>query len=78
MSTGNIQDTSVDFEEKFRGYLFGTACADALGRPVEHLTLEQIQKKYGAKGILEVEPSASWTEALKEKEKFEEMVRPLL
>jgi len=52
----------VDFEKKLRGYLFGTACADALGRPVEHLTLEQIQKKYGVKGILEVEPSASWTD----------------
>ena len=41
-----MQDT-LDLEKKLRGYLFGTACADALGRPVEHLTLKQIKEKYG-------------------------------
>ena len=61
MSTGNMQDTP-DIEKKLRGYLFGTACADALGRPVEHLTLEQIKKEYGESGILELPPDAPWTD----------------
>jgi ADP-ribosylglycohydrolase len=61
MSTQNFQDMP-DIEKKLRGYLFGTACADALGRPVEHLTLEQIKKKYGEKGILELPPNSPWTD----------------
>jgi ADP-ribosylglycohydrolase len=51
-----------DLEKKLRGYLFGAACADALGRPVEHLRLEQIKKDYGEKGILEVPPDSPWTD----------------
>ncbi len=51
-----------DSEQRLRGYLFGTACGDALGRPVEHLTLEQIKEKYGEKGILEVPPDSLWTD----------------
>ena len=51
-----------DIEKKLRSYLFGTACGDALGRPVEHLTLEQIKEKYGEKGILEVPPDSPWTD----------------
>lgn len=61
MNIENIQDTQ-DIKEKLRGYLYGTACADALGRPVEHLTLEKIKEKYGEKGILEVPPDSSWTD----------------
>ncbi|AKB53599.1 ADP-ribosylglycohydrolase [Methanosarcina sp. A14] len=61
MNSGNTQDTS-DIEKKLRGYLYGTACADALGRPVEHLTLEQIKQKYGDKGILELSPESPWTD----------------
>ena len=61
MSTENIPDMA-DIEKKLRGYLFGTACADALGRPVEHLTLEQIKEKYGEKGILELPPDSPWTD----------------
>lgn len=61
MSTGNMQATPY-LESRLRGYLFGTACADALGRPVEHLTLEQIKEKYGEKGILELSPNAFWTD----------------
>jgi ADP-ribosylglycohydrolase len=61
MSTGNMQDIQY-LETKLRGYLFGTACADALGRPVEHLTLELIKEKYGEKGILEVPPDSPWTD----------------
>ena len=56
-----MQDTP-DIEKKLRGYLFGTACGDALGRPVEHLTLEQIKEKYGEKGILELPPDSPWTD----------------
>ncbi len=51
-----------DLESQLRGYLFGTACADALGRPVEHLTLELIKEKYGEQGILEVPPDSPWTD----------------
>lgn len=51
-----------DIEKKLRGYLYGTACADALGRPVEHLTLEQIKMKYGGNGILELPPNSPWTD----------------
>lgn len=61
MKTENIQDSPY-LEKKLRGYLFGTACADALGRPVEHLTLEQIKTKYGEKGILELPPNSPWTD----------------
>ncbi len=61
MITRNMQDTK-DIEKKLRGYLFGTACADALGRSVEHLTLEQIKEKYGEKGILEYPLDSPWTD----------------
>lgn len=61
MSTSNLPDM-LNIEKKLRGYLFGTACADALGRPVEHLTLEQIKQKYGDKGILELPPNSPWTD----------------
>ncbi len=53
---------TIYIEKKLRGYLFGTACADALGRPVEHLTLEQIKEKYGEDGILELSPESPWTD----------------
>ena len=61
MSIKNIPDMA-DIGKKLRGYLFGTACADALGRPVEHLTLEKIKEKYGEKGILELPPDSPWTD----------------
>ena len=51
-----------DLDKKLRGYLFGSACGDALGRPVEHLTLEQIKAKYGEKGLLELLPDSPWTD----------------
>ncbi|MGB9940768.1 ADP-ribosylglycohydrolase family protein [Methanosarcina sp.] len=61
MSTENLPDMP-DIEKKLRGYLYGTACADALGRPVEHLTLEKIKEKYGEQGILELPPDSPWTD----------------
>ena len=51
-----------DNEQRLREDLFGTACGDALERPVEHLTLEQIKEKYGEKGILEIPPDSLWTD----------------
>jgi ADP-ribosylglycohydrolase len=58
----DMHSKTDDIEKKLRGYLFGTACGDALGRPVEHLTLEQIKEKYGEKGILEVPLDSLWTD----------------
>ena len=57
-----MDSRTIDIEKKLRGYLFGSACADALGRPVEHLTLEKIKKKYGEDGILELPPESPWTD----------------
>ncbi|RXA19582.1 ADP-ribosylglycohydrolase family protein [Methanosarcina sp. MSH10X1] len=61
MRTESLPDIP-DIGKKLLGYLYGTACADALGRPVEHLTLEQIKDKYGEKGILELPPNSPWTD----------------
>ncbi|HEY3361723.1 MAG TPA: ADP-ribosylglycohydrolase family protein [Methanosarcina sp.] len=61
MYTKNLPNAQ-DIEKKLRSYLYGTACGDALGRPVEHLTLEQIKRKYGEKGILELPPNSPWTD----------------
>ena len=52
----------VDLEKKLRGYLFGSACGDALGRPVELLSLEQIKGEYVEKGILELPSDSPWTD----------------
>ncbi len=38
------------YRKKLRGYLFGSACGDALGLPVEHLTLDEI-KETGKRGF---------------------------
>ena len=40
-----------DREEMFRGCLLGGACGDALGAPVEFLTLDEIVRNYGTGGI---------------------------
>jgi ADP-ribosylglycohydrolase len=61
MRKENLSGTEY-IEKKLRGYLFGTACGDALGRSVEHLTLEQIKEKYGDKGISDVPPDSPWTD----------------
>lgn len=39
----------------FKGCLLGGAVGDALGSPVEFLNYEQIQQKYGEKGIIDLE-----------------------
>jgi len=38
-------------EKRYKGCLFGLAVGDALGAPVEFLTLPQIKRKYGGGGI---------------------------
>jgi len=55
MSTNNLQN-APNIKKKLRGYLYGTACADALGRPVEHLTLEQIKGNMEKKESLNSRP----------------------
>lgn len=57
-----MDSRTIYIEKKLRGYLFGTACGDALGRPVEHLPLEQIEEKYGKNGILKLPPESPWTD----------------
>lgn len=38
----------------FRGCLLGGAIGDALGWPVEFLTIDEIKKRYGEKGIIDL------------------------
>jgi len=41
-------------QEYFRGCIIGGAVGDALGRPVEFLTLDEIKRKYGEQGITDL------------------------
>lgn len=41
----------MTLEERIHGCLLGGACGDALGAPVEFLTLDEIKSRYGAQGI---------------------------
>lgn len=43
--------------ERYRGCLLAGACGDALGAPVEFMTLEEIRKRYGAKGLTGYAPA---------------------
>lgn len=52
----------ANLKNQLLGYLFGSACGDALGRPVEHFSLEEIKAKYGEKGIPEIPPDSPWTD----------------
>ncbi|MFG3587964.1 ADP-ribosylglycohydrolase family protein [Streptomyces sp. NPDC047990] len=40
-----------DFRSRVRGTLLGTAVGDALGTPVDGLTLEEIRQEHGAEGL---------------------------
>ncbi|MEU0032734.1 MULTISPECIES: ADP-ribosylglycohydrolase family protein [unclassified Streptomyces] len=40
-----------DFRSRVRGTLLGTAVGDALGTPLDGLTLEEIRQEYGAEGL---------------------------
>ena len=52
---------------KFLGCIYGLAIGDALGAPVEFLSLDQIKRKYGQQGIREFDnwggfPTGSYTD----------------
>lgn len=51
--------------EKLLGYIFGSACGDALGQPVEFLSFKSIQDKYGREGIQELPEQAHFTDDTK-------------
>lgn len=42
-----MTDKYRQMEERIRGALFGVACGDALGGPLEFMTPEEIKRKYG-------------------------------
>ena len=44
-------------KERFEGCILGLAIGDALGKPTEFLTLEEIRAKYGPAGVTGFEPS---------------------
>lgn len=46
--------------DRFRGALLGSACGDALGRPVESRTPEEIQARYG--WVRDFQVSSGWIE----------------
>lgn len=53
--------------EQIRGCLFGLAIGDALGAPVEFMSLSAIKQRYGAQGITDLEtwsgfPAGSYTD----------------
>ncbi len=64
----NIVPTKVKVSEsKYYGCLFGLAIGDALGAPVEFLSLQQIKRKFGSTGIKDLHhwsdfPAGSFTD----------------
>ncbi len=50
--------------DAIRGSLIGGAAGDALGYPIEFMTLDQIKRKYGEKGILEYNLNTATGKAL--------------
>ncbi|MEW2042859.1 ADP-ribosylglycohydrolase family protein, partial [Streptomyces sp. NPDC005534] len=46
-----------DFRSRVRGTLLGAAVGDALGAPVDALTLEEIREAHGAEGLLDLAPA---------------------
>ncbi len=51
-----------EIARKVKGYLWGAACGDALGMPVEFLSLPEIRNVYGKQGIEEPVEDALWTD----------------
>lgn len=45
----------MDIRNKIRGCMLGGAAGDALGYPVEFLSIQEINKRYGKNGITEYE-----------------------
>ena len=48
--------------DKPMGMMFGLAVGDALGRPTEFMSLENIQSKYGPEGIQDLPEQALYTD----------------
>ncbi|MET9406923.1 ADP-ribosylglycohydrolase family protein [Streptomyces sp. NPDC002935] len=46
-----------DFRSRVRGTLLGAALGDALGAPIDGLSLEEIRAAYGAEGLLDLAPA---------------------
>ncbi|MFD6751154.1 ADP-ribosylglycohydrolase family protein, partial [Streptomyces anthocyanicus] len=46
-----------DFRSRVRGTLLGAAVGDALGAPVDTLSLEEIRAAHGAEGLLDLAPA---------------------
>lgn len=46
-----------DFRSRVRGTLLGAAVGDALGAPVDTLSLEEIREAHGAEGLLDLAPA---------------------
>jgi len=53
---------SHELESKVKGYLWGAACGDALGMPVEFSSLAEIKSRYGEKGLQELNSNSPWTD----------------
>ncbi len=46
-----------DFRSRVRGTLLGAAVGDALGTPLDGLTLEEIREAYGVEGLVDLAPA---------------------
>ena len=54
-------------QDRIRGSLIGGAIGDALGYPVEFIySFEEIQSKYGERGITRLDTSQLWFESEKQ------------
>ena len=51
-------------EDQFRGCMLGGAVGDALGAPIEFMTLVAIKTKFGSNGITEFAPAYGKTGAI--------------
>lgn len=58
------EDEVVDLLSRFRGCLLGGAAGDALGAPVEFLSMDKIQERYGEAGIQEYDEAYGETGAI--------------
>lgn len=52
----------AELESKIKGYLWGAACGDALGMPIEFSSLGEIKARYAEKGVQELAPNSPWTD----------------
>lgn len=62
LDSESMKPDDINLDNKLHGYLFGSACGDALGCPVEHYSLEKIKSIYGDSGILDILPGGRWTD----------------